>query len=217
MRTSHLLLGLSILLAAVFAVVTAYSLRTLRERPPALPPLLQSAKQDDDIRMPVADFELTERSGKAVKRTDLAGKVWVASFVFTCCTESCPRISGSMASLQHDLQEEKDVRLVSFSVNPASDTPAQLKVYADNYQADPERWLFLTGKQEDVYRLIQESFHLAVEQNRGEKRTPGNEVMHSNKLALVDRQGRIRGYFDGTDEAELARLRARIKQVLGEK
>jgi protein SCO1/2/putative membrane protein len=174
-----------------------------------------------DVLGSVADFALTERSGQTVHRDDLKGKVWIAAFVFTCCNQSCPHISSNMERLQRDLAGNPDVVLVSFSVNPASDDPETLRAYADSYHADPDRWLFLTGKEDEVYHLIRDSFHLAVQQNEGAERTPGNEVMHSSKLTVVDRQGRIRGYYDGfreprsgmTDadfEMNFRRLRARV-------
>jgi cytochrome oxidase Cu insertion factor (SCO1/SenC/PrrC family) len=157
----------------------------------------------DDDYGPVADFRLTERDGRTVTRADLLGKVWVASFVFTRCTGPCPQVTGTMARLQSELKGEPDVRLVTFTVDPARDDPAELRKYAEHFGADPGRWLFLTGPEEELYRLIRESFRLAVQPNTGPDRRPGNEVMHSTRLVLVDRHGEIRGYFDGVREPEL--------------
>ncbi len=166
---------------------------------------------------PVGDFSLTERSGRTVTQNDLLGKVWVASFVFTRCCTGCPLISESMAQLQRDLADQNEVILVSFTVDPDHDKPDVLNAYADSMGADPRRWLFLTGKQEDVYRVIRESFQLAVQQNEGQARTPGNEVTHSNRLILVDRRGRIRGRdFDGTKADDVPRLLQAITALLQE-
>lgn len=184
---------------------------------PAAPPA-----EDDDLGQ-VGDFALTERSGRTVQRDDLAGKVWVASFVFVCCTGPCPQVTGTMAQLHHELAKEDGVRLVTFTVDPERDTPAELKKYAASYGADAQRWLFLTGERARLYSLIQNSFHLGVQQNDGPTRTPGNEVTHSTRLVLVDRHGHIRGYFDGrrTDEQgnavdDLPRLRKKIAVLLSE-
>ncbi|MFN4260543.1 MAG: SCO family protein [Gemmataceae bacterium] len=174
------------------------------------------ARTDDDFG-PVADFALQERSEKIVTKADLQGKVWVASFIFTCCAQSCPRISGSMAQLQHELADQSDVVLVSFSVHPDDDSPEKLRLYADAYRADPERWLFLTGSEDAIYELIQGSFHLGVEQRQGAARTPGDEVLHSDKIAVVDRHGRIRGYFNGTDAEEVQKAKAKVLTLLREK
>src|SRR5262245_3008746 len=99
---------------------------------------------------PVGDFALTERSGRTVTNADLLGKVWVASFVFTRCTGPCPQVSGTVARLQKDLEGEKDVRLVTFTVDPEHDNANELREYAAHFGAYPDRWLFLTGKEQEV-------------------------------------------------------------------
>jgi protein SCO1 len=182
------------------------------------------AAAPDDLDQPVKDFALTERSGRTVRLDDLKGKVWVANFLFTRCTGVCPQVSGTLARLQSELAGKDDVLLVSFSVDPEHDTPEVLRAHAERYGADADRWLFLTGKRDEVYPLIRESFLLAVEQNEGTARTPGNEVTHSPRLALVDRRGHVRGYFDGrlVDEEgrrvdDLPRLHKRIDALLRER
>jgi cytochrome oxidase Cu insertion factor (SCO1/SenC/PrrC family) len=157
------------------------------------------AHPDPEPLADIGDFTLQERSGRTVGRANLLGKVWVADFIFTRCSTLCPQITGTMARLQKELDQGRfrEVELVSFSVDPDHDTPEVLQEYAQRFGADPERWLFLTGKREDVYQLIQKSFMLAVQQNEGADRTPGNEVLHSPRLAVVDRRGRLRAFFDG--------------------
>lgn len=163
----------------------------------------------------VADFTLTERSGKQVQHADLHDKVWVAAFVFTRCAGPCTQISGSMARLQKELADEKDVVLVSFTVDPDYDTPEVLRDYAQRFGAEPDRWLFLTGKREAMHQLIRESFHLGVEKATGTPQA-GNEVVHSSRLAVVDRRGEIRGYYDGKDENDLARLKTKVAELVKE-
>ena len=165
-----------------------------------------TSSADDDFG-PVQDFSLTERSGRTVSRADLLGKVWVAAFTFTRCPGPCAQISGSMARLQKECAGEDRLTLVSFTVDPEYDTPKVLQEYADHFGADPERWLFLTGQPEKVYRLIRESFRLTVERAEG---TADAGVVHSTKLALVDRRGRVRGYYDGTQPDDLQRLEHQI-------
>ena len=187
--------------------------RTSSESTRSSPTTSQEAA--DDLG-PVADFSLTERNGQTVRLADLRGKVWVASFLFTRCCTGCPRISADLLELQKNLPQ--GAVIVSFTVDPDFDTPAVVKAYADTLGADPKRWLFLTGKQSEIYRLIKDSFHLGVEQNRGEARKPGNEVTHSNRLIVVDGQGHIRGWdFDGTNPEDVPRLRQKIEELLREK
>lgn len=198
-------------------VLTMAAVRLVAQR--ANQPLPQN---DDDLGL-IGDFALTERSGSAVKRDDLLGKVWVASFVFTCCTQACPQVTGTMAQLHTELADAADFRLVTFTVDPERDRPAVLKEYARRYGAEDDRWLFLTGEQAPLYDLITSSFKLAVQQNEGAARTPGNEVTHSSRLVLVDRRGHIRGYFEGrrtNDKGEpvdeLPALKRKIAALLAE-
>ena len=171
----------------------------------------------------VPEFHLTDQNGRPMSRDDLHGKVWVASFIFTRCATLCPQVSATMAELQKELPSE-GVMLVSFTVDPEHDTPAVLQEYARRYGADPDRWRFLTGEQDKVYRLIREGFFLAAEQNQGTARTKGNEVTHSPRLVVVDKRGHIRGLFDGrkVNETgqpvnELPQIRQRLVELLREK
>jgi protein SCO1/2/putative membrane protein len=182
---------------------------------PVLLCLSGAAPRDDDLGE-VGDFALTERGGRTVRNTDLRGKIWIASFVFTRCTAGCPQISTTMKRLQDDLAGYPDVRLVTFTVDPKNDDPARLREYADHFDADPQRWLFLTGEQDAIYHLLESTFHLPARQNEGDERTPGNEVAHSSKLVLVDRQGHIRGYYEGMPDPRLpdeAEYQASIKKL----
>lgn len=110
----------------------------------------------------VPPFTLTERSGKEIALADLRGLVWIADFIWTRCPDACPLMSGVMARLQSEFAGEPEFRLVSISVDPQYDTPAVLTRYAARYGADLDRWLFLTGDKETVYRLVRDGFKLAV-------------------------------------------------------
>jgi cytochrome oxidase Cu insertion factor (SCO1/SenC/PrrC family) len=157
----------------------------------------------------VPDFSLTERSSRKVSRQDLAGKVWVADFIFTRCAGMCLAMSANMKKLQDGLPEE--VHLVSFSVDPVNDTPAVLTEYANRYGADRDRWLFLTGEQEAITKLSINGFKLALDTTSGTEAEP---ITHSSRIALVDKEGRIRGYY-GTEEPDaLHRLIEDAKNLL---
>lgn len=187
----------------------------------------------------VPDFALIERSGKRITLADLKGKIWIADFFYTECTDTCSLQSAHMARLQADLSGEADVRLVSISVDPEHDTPEVLSEYAASLGADPERWLFLTGPREAIYRLAIDGFRLGVV-DQGEKARLGNQhnrvwlgpaqawahpvpnparkpIIHSSRFVLVDRQARIRGYYHGTDWASLERLRESVRTLLRER
>jgi cytochrome oxidase Cu insertion factor (SCO1/SenC/PrrC family) len=145
------------------------------------------------------EFTMTERTGTPVSKADLKGKVWVASFVFVRCTGPCPTVTATMARLQADLDlaNQPDLRLVTFTVDPDRDTPDELKKYAAQYRAHPDRWLFLTGKEDEIHRLAKEGFKIGVDRSTNPNPVEGQEFDHSTRLAVVDREGRVRGYFDG--------------------
>jgi len=137
-----------------------------------------------------------------VTSADLAGRVWIADFVFTRCPDVCPLLSTRMAALQKSLATGDDpVRLVSISVDPAHDTPAVLAEYAERYHAGPG-WLFLTGSRDAVAGLLRDGFRVAF----ADDGPPASPITHSDRFVLVDRQLRVRGYYHGNDQADLRRL-----------
>lgn len=165
----------------------------------------------------VPAFSFTERSGRPVSNADLAGRVWIASFVFTRCNGTCPQVAATLARLQSELADVPDLRLVTFTIDPDRDTPDELKKYADRYRADPERWLFLTGSEQEIHALANNGFHVLAKKRPDGK--PGDEFDHSTMLVLVDQNGKIRDYYDGMPplegprdsyEASLARLKADV-------
>ena len=157
----------------------------------------------------IPDFKLTERSGKPIQLADLRGKVWIADFIFTHCAGPCPLMTTRMAGIQKSVLGLNDVRLVSFTVDPDRDTPEVLARYASDYAASADKWLFLTGPKAALFSLATNGFHLAViEDSDG-----GSQPDHSTRFALVDREAKIRGYYDGTSEEAMIKLIADIKAL----
>ncbi len=167
-----------------------------------------------DHAFDVGPFRLVERSGRVVTEADLAGRVWIASFIFTHCPLSCPRITSVMKGLQ-DRLAGTDIQLVSLSVDPERDTPEVLAKYAHNFGADPGRWWFLTGPKVEVHALIVDRFKLGVvETDAADRRAGAEEFSHSARLALVDR-GKVVGYFDSDAPADLDQLVAEARRRQG--
>lgn len=163
----------------------------------------------------VPAFSLIERSGRQVSLTDLKGKVWIANFIYTNCPDTCPIQSAQMKELQVEFMNEKNLRLVSITVDPKRDTPKVLTEYANRFGADPERWFFLTGEKEVIYRLAQGGFRLGAVEIPHEKRPPsGATHTHSPRFVLVDRKAQIRGYYTSTDTEAMVRLRRDLKILL---
>jgi len=159
----------------------------------------------------VPNFQLTNQNGQAFGSAQLAGKIWIADFVYTTCPGPCPMISSRMSELQKPL-EKTDVHLVSFSVDPEKDTPAVLRDYAAKLQAESGRWDFLTGSKSTIYKLSHDGFKLAVSDGRAEQGLP----VHSTRMILVDRRGQIRGYYDATEPDAITKLVADTSHLLRE-
>ena len=163
----------------------------------------------------VPDFSLIERRGQTVALSDLKGKIWIANFIYTNCPDTCPIQSAQMKELQAEFMNEKDLRLVSITVDPKRDTPKVLSEYANRFGADPTRWFFLTGERETIYRLAQEGFRLgAAEIPHGQRPASGASHTHSPRFVLIDRKAQIRGYYTSTDAEIMVRLRRDLKKLL---
>lgn len=170
-----------------------------------------------DLPDRVPDFSLLDSDRRPVTRDDLAGGWWAADFIFTRCSGICPLLTSRMAEIAGAIP---DLRLVSFSVDPDHDTPEVLSEYAERARPDPvdrDHWRFVTGPRARLYDLIGSGFHLSVaEAAEGVTPPEGELITHSDRIVLIDPEGRIRGYYHGTENdaverlaADLARLRAR--------
>jgi cytochrome oxidase Cu insertion factor (SCO1/SenC/PrrC family) len=159
----------------------------------------------------VTNFELVNQEGQRFGSVQLAGKIWIADFIYTSCPGPCPMISTRMSELQKPL-EKTDVHLVSFSVDPEKDTPDVLRGYAEKLQAEPKRWDFLTGPKSVIYDLSHNGFKLAVADGSDEAGIP----VHSTRMVLVDRHGQIRGYYQATEADAITKLLADTNHLLRE-
>jgi protein SCO1/2 len=162
----------------------------------------------------VPDFALTEANGSALKKADLIGKVWIASFIFTRCAEQCPAMMRHEVELQAQLPVRDDLRLVSFSVDPDWDTPKVLTGYANMFKADRQRWFFTTGDKRQIFSLAIDGFKLSTQEADTAREMP---ILHSTKLVLVDRRGLIRGYYDSTEAGALRQLVRDTVRLLAER
>jgi protein SCO1/2 len=149
----------------------------------------------------VPEFRLVDRDGAAFGSAELDGRPWVAGFIFTRCPDVCPAVTTQMKRVQDGLAHAGGAPLVSFSVDPAYDTPERLDEYARRYGATPT-WHFLTGDRAAIARLLRDGFKVAFADDGPET----NPITHSDRLVLVDGERRIRGYYHGRTEADVDRL-----------
>jgi protein SCO1/2 len=152
------------------------------------------------------DFALIDHHGRPVSRATWAGSVWIADFIFTRCAGQCPLMSAQMASLRAALREVPRVQFVSFSVDPAHDTPARLASYARAYGADDDGWRFVTQPPAPAGAVAAEEPIGSVERL----------ARASVRFALVDARGAIRGTYEATDAQAMARLQADARRLAQE-
>ncbi|CAM2006498.1 SCO family protein [Acanthopleuribacter pedis] len=153
-------------------------------------------------------FSFTATDGETFASSKLEGKVWVADFFFSTCAGPCPTMAKNMGKIQETFKDRgDDLNLASFTVYPDNDTPEVLAKYAKKVKADTSRWHFLTGPKEDLLSLAVEGFKVG---------DSSNLLNHSQKFILVDREMQIRGYYEGTDDGEIAELVQDLERLLKE-
>ncbi len=156
-------------------------------------------------------FALVAEDGKPFRKDDLLGRVWIADFVFTSCADACPRLQAKMKKIQDrliPLEQGGNIGLLSISVDPERDTPEKLKQYGEMFGARQGLWRSLTGEQKEVERTVVQGFHTAMAKMPREGADPHTEafdIMHGERLVLVDRMGRIRGYYDADEPDRVLR------------
>jgi cytochrome oxidase Cu insertion factor (SCO1/SenC/PrrC family) len=161
------------------------------------------------------EFVLENERGESTGLSDLHGTVWVADFIFTRCAGTCPLITHQMAELGKELLSTaslKEVKLVSFSVDPDFDRPEVLRDYGRVNGADPARWMFLTGTGDAVRGIVRDGFKLPV----GDQADPKMPIVHSQSFMVVDRAGRIRGAYDALTEEGRKDLHSMLAAVAKE-
>jgi protein SCO1 len=161
----------------------------------------------------IPDFSFLNQEGKIITNKDLKGSVYVADFFFSRCQGICKDMSSQLVRVQEEFKDNEEVKIVSFTVDPAYDTVAILKDYAKAYRAIPGKWNFLTGVKDSLYKLAgPQGFFLNAKEIENVK----DDFIHDNHFVLVDKEGRIRGYYDGTDKKEVDRLILEIGVLLHE-
>ena len=147
----------------------------------------------------VPPFHLITDENKEFSDRDLRGHVTIVDFIFTNCAGPCPLMSGQVEQMQTATLENPDIRFLSFSVDPETDTPDVLRSYGDRFGARSGKWTFLTGDKMKIYDLIRNGFHLAIEAD-------SDAIAHSTKFVLLDKEASIRGYYDSGDDSVSAEL-----------
>ena len=171
-------------------------------------------KQADKVKVywDAPAFRYATQNGDSLSNEDLKGSVYVADFIFTNCNGVCPNLSKTMALIQLNFKDQPRLKLVSFSVDPDRDSIPVLKEYSTRYEATDGKWYFLRGEKQRVWDMAQQGFKVPVVY------TPeggvGNEFTHTEKMVLVDADGKIRGFYNGLDKSMMDSLYNNIASLL---
>jgi protein SCO1/2 len=162
----------------------------------------------------VPPFAFDNQEGKTITNKDLTGKVYVAEYFFTTCKGICPKLNTNMKQIAKDYAGERDFRILSYTVDPETDTVARMKRYADSLGADPQRWWFLTGRKDSLYHLARSGYLLDDPKNNA--LNINEQFIHTQFFALVDKGGRVRKIYDGLKKDELREMETDISALLKE-
>ena len=150
----------------------------------------------------IAPFRLLNQNGKVITQRNYEDLIYVADFFFTTCPSICPIMTDNMAWIQAQILEDDKVKLLSFSVTPQIDSVSQLKKYALEKGVIDAKWNLLTGDKKEIYTLARKSYFVVKEDDDGGP----HDMIHTENFVLVDPDKRIRGYYDGTNQAAMRSL-----------
>lgn len=206
---------------AILSVIIIYSIYTLlkpeKKLPVFQPSMVNSELVDTTVQYvrkyhKIADFELLNQNGDTITQNTYKDKIYVADFFFTTCLTICPIMTGHMLEIQERLKEDPEVLLLSHSVIPVADSVPQLKKYALEKGVNDDKWNLVTGDKKQIYELARKSY-LAT-------KTDGDggpyDMIHTENFILVDKEKRIRGFYDGTDAEAIENLLNDIETLKAE-
>lgn len=163
----------------------------------------------------VQDFTFTDQDGKQLKQQNLEGKVYVTEYFFTTCKGICPKMNANMKIVYDKYKSEEDFAIISHTSMPETDSVPLLKAFAKTMGADSSKWHFVTGTKQSLYKMARESYLLDNDKNNS--MNINDQFIHTQFFAVVDKEGRVRGVYDGLKNDEVEKLSRDIKELLREK
>lgn len=161
----------------------------------------------DTLYHTIGDFSFIGHDSSLVTQALFKNKIYVTDFFFTTCKTICPKMSNQLMRVQHEFKDDNDVMLLSHTVDPEHDTPTVLAEYAGKHKAISGKWYFVTGDKKQLYDMARNSYFVTAMPGDGGE----SDFIHSEQVVLVDKDRRIRGFYDGTDYNEITRLIDEIK------
>ena len=171
---------------------------------------------EDTIFHTIPNFDLIDQNGKKQDLSLIKNKIHIAEFIFTRCPGQCPIMSKEMRRVQEAFENESNIKILSYSVDPEFDSPQILKKYAEALNAKPGQWYFLTGDKKEIYRMAYYGYFITAKEDKINADNLEDRFVHTDKCVLVDNEGHIRGYYNGTDRKEIDRLILEAKILLHE-
>jgi len=172
----------------------------------------RSMAEGDTNYHTVNAFTFTNQYNENVTDKTLAGKIYVTDFFFTTCQTICPVMSTQLERVYKEFYNNKEVLILSHTVNPEEDSVEVLMRYADLHKVNNKQWLFLTGNKKQLYDLARQGYLLNAEEGNG----GAEDFIHTQNFALVDKEKHLRGFYDGTDSLEISRLIQDMHLLLNE-
>ena len=167
---------------------------------------VETTDEGDTVHHKIPDFELTNQHGEPFSLDDTDGSIFVANFIFTRCPKECPVMTSNMRRVQNHFGEMDNIKFLSFSIDPNYDTPEVLHEFADRFNIDHDNWHFLTGDKDKIHDLAKDGFFVTVKE--GDRQA--TDYLHSELFLLIDRENRLRGVYNGMNEAEISKLKDEI-------
>lgn len=170
------------------------------------------------VKLPILNtvqpFSFLRQDSVMVSQVDIKKRVYVAEYFFTTCKGICPKMNKNMKFIYEQFKSDSNFLIISHTVNPETDSLAVLKHYADSLSASPANWWFVTGRKSELYKTARESYLLDDPKNNS--KNIEEQFLHTQFFTLVDRQGRVRGVYDGIKKEEVDQLILDIKELIAE-
>lgn len=212
-KLSKKVLILCFVLAFILPVTVFYGVRWYKHNISDLPYYAENYNIQSSIPdFKVPEYQFINQDSLPISNSFTDGKIWVAHYFFTTCPTICPAMISGISDVQEKFKNNEELKIISLTVNPETDTPNVLKNYAELRNIDTKQWQLVTGDKKILYRFARKGLFIEATDGDGS----ANDFIHSEKLVLIDRDNRIRGYYDGTESVDVNLLINDIQRLIAE-
>lgn len=202
---------LKYILVGILSMVLAfagYSFINLITDYTELPYLGETIKDSEGNKVyhQIGSFEVINQNGEVLTEEDFKGKIHIANFFFTSCPVICPKMTNNLKDYVQNELNIPPLEFISFSIDPKRDSIQKMKAFAEKFGVDESNWHFVRGDKKEIYKLARNSYFLVAVEGSEER----NDFIHSEQVALVDKELHIRGFYDAMKEEEVKQLKKDI-------